>query len=739
MKKKKDILGDNYFVAAEWNFASFKKALSQKFNKLALPKLNEFIEKLMTFKRIFSQINPSLLHRNGFSLNIIERYKPSLEDKLFQAFVLKSDLLDKEQLPGQTKMFAGLGLPFDNARQLSQYDQEGTTYIRQEKLSKDKLVTGRECEISFTVSKVAAGVYVIIEAEYLQPSHIGNMQNPLHFIPEAQPRNRSMSQSGHSTPKIIAENLRPSEIIEGATAYTGAPIINPRGEIVQGNGRGYTMKFYYSNYPTDPAGYKKWISKNGIYYGFTAKQIEKFKHPVIARMVDVSDKEAIELGQYTQKDLEAVASETTQVKSKAGLITIEVLDKIIDELLRGDTGDKSLPELIRDSDILKVLIKENIIRADDMELYKRNDVINETGVNFITKLLLNLIFKESDVNTPDVFATLPVALQKAIEKGALYILKCRNEQNINKEIGLAIIGLRDYLQFKANGSIKEWKKQIDIFGGTVSDKYNELEFRLIEIFADTPTQKQIVEYFKKYALWATDQPGDMFSEPRPACSKAVAVEKVFGIDLIDSATEVNTKATVVPGKEPIRKVQSKATVVPEVQTKKTVPALSAKTKALALEIELELLDLMGLGRLDDEITDRMISLYEKAMIDKTGKDVISLGKLSSTEINFLKNATGIDFSKFRRIVDFNGARHTYKFHGGNHEKLSNQIPVEPIHFAFAPKVISEYDTIKFQPKGINKRNDTILYTKKIGKTYFVVEEIITGENKLRLHTMWIKK
>lgn len=559
------MLAGNYFISSEWSFASFKNLVKTKFNKFNLSRINEFIEKLNTFKRIFSQINPKLLSKNGFNQDVIERYTPTLNTKLFDAFVLKSDLLDQEQLPGQIKMFAGFGLPFDSARANNVNAQDGTEYERQKPLS-DKIITGRECEISFTVSKVVSGHYALIESDYLQPSHIGNMQNPLHFIPEAQPRNRAMSQSGHSTPKIIAENLRPSEIIEGATAYTGAPIINKRGEVIQGNGRAYTMKYYYANYPKDEAAYKKWILKNGMYYGFNNKQVAKLRNPIMVRIVDVTDLAAIGLGQFTQKDLEAVASETTQVKSKAGLISNEVLDKIIDELLSNDNGDKTLPELIRDSNILKVLIKENIIRPDDLELYKRNDVINETGVNFITKLLLNLIFKESNVNTPDVFATLPVSLQKAIEKSALYILKCQALQNISKEVGNAIIGLRDYLIFKPNGSIREWKIQIDIFGNSVTDKYNELEFKLIEIFAETPTQKQIVEYFKKYAFWASNQKGDMFEAERPALSKSESVKKVFGI-------------------QPVPEVEPKITV-PQVEKNKNN---IAKAKALALEIELNLL------------------------------------------------------------------------------------------------------------------------------------------------------
>jgi len=129
---------------------------------------------------------------------------------------------------------------------------------------------------------------------------------------------------------------------------------------------------------------------------------------------------------------------------------------------------------------------------------------------------------------------LPVSLQKSIEKSALYILKCRGEQSINLELAKAVIGLRDYLIFKPNGSIKEWQQQTDIFNNTISDKYSNFELKLISIFADSSSQKQIVDTFKQYAFWATLQPGNMFDDERPALSKKDAVKKVFNIEISDT-------------------------------------------------------------------------------------------------------------------------------------------------------------------------------------------------------------
>jgi hypothetical protein len=524
-------------ISSSYNFKDFSTLLRVKFSGFTLDKLNEHLERLMVYKRIFDTISPKALAKNGFNASIIPLCLTALNDIVFKVMTLKSSLLELEQLPGQVSLF-GLGKVFDTARQTGINKQDGITYIRQAPLKNIHL--GNYIQVSFALNKEIEARTVIIEADELQPSHIGAVQNPLHFIPEAQPRNRATSHSGSTTPKIIAEHLRPAEICEGATAYTGTPVINERGEVIPGNGRAYTLKLYYSLFPNDPKGYKRYLHNQSKCLGFIAWRIEKeFKKPVMARMVTVSDYEAIELGQYTQKDLEAVAGETTQIKSKVGLVSDESLDNILNELLRNDNGEKTLAELIRESQVLKQLIKENILRKDELEIYTRSGVINETGTNFVTKFLLNLIFKDGDVNTPDVFTQLPVSLQKAIEKSSLYILKVRGSQNINTEISKAILGLREYLSFKSNGSLEEWKKQADIFGGTPEEKFSELELKLIGLFADSTTQKQIIEPFKQYAFWATLQPGNMFEPERPALSKTEAVFKVFHVQQSNISSDIH--------------------------------------------------------------------------------------------------------------------------------------------------------------------------------------------------------
>ena len=89
---------------------------------------------------------------------------------------------------------------------------------RQEPL---QTVQGKEVNVKFSNDVLAPGHVAVIDASLLQPSHIQGVRNPLHFIDEAQPKERNDEASVLSARKI-AGNIRPEEITSSITAYTGA-------------------------------------------------------------------------------------------------------------------------------------------------------------------------------------------------------------------------------------------------------------------------------------------------------------------------------------------------------------------------------------------------------------------------------------------------------------------------------------------------------------------------------------
>ena len=296
-----------------------------------------------------------------------------------------------------------IGIDPMTARQTGCFKESGNQYCRQPILK--NVFYGRKTKVSFALDVVIDVQYCIISARKLQPSHIGNIENPLHFLPEAQPRNRATSQSGAETPRRIAENLRPAEIVEGANAYTGASVVNQRGEVIQGSGRGYTMRLYYEENTRkfDPANYVGYIRDNGDFLGFSKSDIQQVVsnaatfRPVIVRMASVSDTDAIKLGQYKQSDLEALSTKTNEIKSRVNLIDNDKLARTLERTFADVSEDATLSEIVRNSSLLSDLIRLGAIRKEQLEELTTNGRVNARGVQYVSDILLNLVFKGSDV------------------------------------------------------------------------------------------------------------------------------------------------------------------------------------------------------------------------------------------------------------------------------------------------------------------------------------------------------
>lgn len=412
-------------------------------------------------------------------------------------------------------------------RRRGYYESYGNEFYRQDFLSGNNIVFGRETRIAFTIDKVVPARYAIIDADSLQPSHIQGAANPLHFLPEIQPRNRTFSPSGAKMPEEIAHKLRPEEITEGATAYVGAPVINARGEIIQGNGRGYTLLYYYSLKP-DGGEYKNFLKKNLACFGLSSKSITQFKKPVLIRLTQLNDTEAILFGQYQQKDLEAVSSDTTNAKAVAGKVPDEAFASIIADLMRKDMPDATLSELIRVSRAMQILVRYDVLRQDEvLEKYTTKGTINAEGVKYITNLLLFKVFK-SNQDAPDLFHRINYQIQQAVIKSVLYIASLPQSSSISQDFSDAVLLINEFYQASST-EFNAFLRQIDITGKSAVEQYKPEAIAIAKMFLTEKTQKNVVERFKRYNVLTTGAPPSL-TEPNgtPALSKKQAFLVVFG-------------------------------------------------------------------------------------------------------------------------------------------------------------------------------------------------------------------
>lgn len=245
-------------------------------------------------------------------------------------------------IPEDTAPEWGKDNPAD-ARARGYIKVEGLRVDRQGELS-DALI-GKESDVKFATNDTQQARYAIIEAESLQPSHIRGYQNQLHFIPEAQPKDRSDVVSEQAAVRIAA-NINPEEITTSATAYTGAPTINARGEVIQGNSRADALRAVWESFrDTSGAKYKQYLIENAEALGIAPEAIEGMKSPVLVHLADVSDERAIELGQYRQDDIESGGVERINPQTLYAKIG-EKRDTFIRFLLGTSDDDLSLAESI---------------------------------------------------------------------------------------------------------------------------------------------------------------------------------------------------------------------------------------------------------------------------------------------------------------------------------------------------------------------------------------------------------
>ena len=158
----------------------------------------------------------------------------------------------------------------------------------------------------------------IVEAESLQASHKEGRMNPKHFIPEAQPKDRADNGLSSTAADRIASDIRPDEITGGITAYTGAPVVNGRGEVIQGNNRTDALQTMYDGaerHAKSVERYKEYLKAHASEYGMTAEQVETMAHPVAVDVAEVSDSEAIRLGHRGQTDLESAGTDTMNAQT----------------------------------------------------------------------------------------------------------------------------------------------------------------------------------------------------------------------------------------------------------------------------------------------------------------------------------------------------------------------------------------------------------------------------------------
>ena len=397
---------------------------------------------------------------------------------------------------------------------------------RQEPL---QTVQGKEVNVKFSNDVLAPGRVAVIDASLLQPSHIQGVRNPLHFIDEAQPKERNDEASVLSARKI-AGNIHPEEITSSITAYTGAPTVNERGEVIQGNNRSDALRLMWESHPEQAALYKQYLKDHAEEFGLQAEDIEAMEHPVLVNMVDVDDAEAIRLGQYVAQDTESGGVERIKPKNALQRMGAE-MRSFANLLLRTSDDEMSFAGLVdsNGANVLKWMSQRGFITPTQYKsAFDSKGNLTPESKNDLRGIMYQSIFKDGSTRLEEMFNVLPVKAQKAILATAFRDYDSPNSERMVDEIQNSVRAYYALSQDKmfaeaknfkeARTAVESWKRQYqmdDVTGESYlpADNFSNFVLHLAAMYKGE-SQSFIQNTFGKiYDLIQGTQEETLFEQP----------------------------------------------------------------------------------------------------------------------------------------------------------------------------------------------------------------------------------
>ena len=411
------------------------------------------------------------------------------------------------------------------------------------------IAVGKEVEVKFSDRDKQSAHVVVMEAEQVQPSHQNGQTNVLHFIPEAQPKARTDEASVLSSEKIAA-SINPAEITSSVTAYTGAPTVNARGEVIQGNNRSAALKTMWASHRDQGAKYKQYLMDHAAEFGLKAEDIAGMAHPVLVNMAAVDDSRAVELGQYDVKDTESGGMERIKPRNAAMKMGAD-MQTFASMLLKSEDEDASFSQLVDRNglDVLQWMQTKGYITATQYKsaLNSRGDLTAEAS-NDLKGILYQSIFQNGSERLEEMFNALPVKAQRAILGTAYRDLDSPETERMVPEIQQSIMAYHELMQDESFAGAKNmkdaqtalmmWQRQYKMDDATgesylPTEKYSNFALQLAAMYK-VQTQRMVQGTFNRlYDLIQGTQEADLFNQdtldntPR---TLAEAIKEALNID-----------------------------------------------------------------------------------------------------------------------------------------------------------------------------------------------------------------
>lgn len=420
----------------------------------------------------------------------------------------------------------------------------GDKVDRQEPLA---AVQGKDVQVKFDDKNIPSGHVALIDADELQPSHKNGQRNPLHFIDEAQPKERKDDASKEAARKI-ASNIRPEEITSSVTAYTGAPTVNTRGEVIQGNNRSAALKEMWASHQDQGEKYKQYLIDHAEEFGLNPDDVAAMEKPVLVNMLDVNDDDAISLGQFVASDTESGGTERIKPKNVVKKLG-EKMKNFSNIILRSTDDEMSFSELIdrNGGDVLKWMNSNGTITPTQFKsAFDSKGNLTAEAKNDLKGIMYQSIFEGGNTQLEEMFNALPAKAQKAILATAYRDYDSPQSERMIVDIQDSIVAYyalsHDSMFMNAKNhkdariAVEAWRRQLafdDVTGESYlpAEKYSNFALLLATMYKGDNQSLIQGTFNKMYDLIQGTQEETLFEQPdNTPRSLAQAIKETLNIE-----------------------------------------------------------------------------------------------------------------------------------------------------------------------------------------------------------------
>lgn len=403
--------------------------------------------------------------------------------------------------------------------------------------------------------------YMLIPHVMLQPSHREGQRNWRHFIPEAQPKNRTDDVSA-ATAEAHAKKIESRLLMDNYYAFSGAPVVNERGEVIQGNGRADALRIMFDRYPESTKDYLDTL-RDWVIHNINEDKAGQWKisaqegWPVLVRMVKCSDEEAIKLGRYTDSQITTGGSAIFDPDNVSQQLVCDkkmtTFSRIIFDAGDGnEDSDSSIRDFIRlnGNAALKWLCGHDYITSAEynacIKTSEDGKQVTTKAIDALHQIFTSTLFRNTTNGFDVMFDSLSVRAQAAIFETITRDFSMPDGKKliplIREAVEVYYNLLRKFQGFKKARNVQQakqeiwmWQNQSEMFAKDKfpADKYST-HAKLLAVLFKVSSQSQIRNVLNDiYDTMEGKGTPDMFS-PDPfgvPQSMTDALNKVLGISL----------------------------------------------------------------------------------------------------------------------------------------------------------------------------------------------------------------